>query len=252
MISGVTKAYPGFPEHFPVRADDRLPTRFRAMRFALRTGFNALLGPGLDIQGEENLASQGPLLVVANHLSNIDPLLFGAYWPGNLFAMGKRELFRGRAWTWVLAGCNSFPVDRGAPDRRSLRIALGLLAERRRLLIFVEGTRGAERTGMRRAEPGVGFMLRKSGADIQPVAIWGTERVLVRGRLLPRRSPVHIRYGPVVRHAQLGTGDARTLADRVGECIAALLPAEYRGVYASGAAAAREQASGARTQEPRG
>ena len=214
-----------------MRSDDRLPLRFRAMRLLLRSGFTLLLGGGLDISGAENLAAEGPLLVVANHLSNIDPLLFGAFWPGNLFAMGKRELFRGRVWTWVLAGCNSFPVDRGAPDRWSLRIALGLLAQRRRLLLFVEGTRGPGGTGMRRAEPGVGFLLRRSGADIQPVAIWGNERVLVRGRLLPRRAPVHIRYGAVVTRAELGSGDAQALADRVGEQIARLLPPEYRGVY---------------------
>ena len=228
----MTKAYPGFPHDFPVRGDNRLPLRFLAMRAILRAGFTAILGGGLDIQGTENLVEEGPLLVVANHLSNIDPLLFGAYWPGNLYAMGKRELFRGRAWTWVLAGCNSFPVDRGAPDRWSLRIALDLLARRRRLLLFIEGTRGEGAPGMRRAEPGVGFLVRRSGADIQPVAIWGTERVLTRGRLLPRRAPVHIRYGRVVRRAELGEGDAQAVADRVGERIAALLPAAYRGVYA--------------------
>ena len=232
----MTAAYPGFPARFPVRDDDRLPLRFRAMRRFLRTGFTLLLGEGLVIQGEENLAQEGPLLVVANHLSNIDPLLFGAFWPGNLFAMGKRELFRGRAWTWVLAGCNSCPEDRGAPDRWSLRIALALLAKRRRLLLFVEGTRGPGGRGMRHAEPGAGFLLRRSGADIQPVAIWGNERVLVRGRLLPRRAPVHIRYGPVVRREELGDGDAQTLADRIGERIALLLPEEYRGVYAASAA----------------
>ena len=96
-----------------------------------------------------------------------------------------------RSSSWILAGCNCFPVDRGAADRRALRTALDVLSRRGRLLIFLEGTRSAT-PGMRRAEAGVGFLARRSGASILPVGVWGTEAALPRGRRLPRRVPIRL------------------------------------------------------------
>jgi 1-acyl-sn-glycerol-3-phosphate acyltransferase len=183
----------------------------------------------------ENLAQvpmEGPLLVVCNHISNVDPFLFGGYMPGTMYCMAKRELFRIPPVAWVLGGCNCFPVDRGAPDRWALRTSLDVLRRGGRLLIFIEGTR-SHRPGMQRAEPGVGFLARLSGAPVLPVAVHGTETALHHVGV-GKASDVTVRFGetfspqPSVR----GKRDDRAVADAIAQRIAALLPAEYRGVYA--------------------
>jgi 1-acyl-sn-glycerol-3-phosphate acyltransferase len=177
----------------------------------------------------------GPLLVVSNHLSNIDPWIFGGFGPGVLYCMSKRELFNNPIVAWILAGCNCFPIDRGSADRRALRIALDVLSRRGRLLIFLEGTRSAT-PGMRRAEAGVGFLARRSGASILPVGIWGTEAALARGHKFPRRVPIRMKIGPVFRLPERMAGERRddqAVADLIGARIAELLPPSYRGVYGS-------------------
>ncbi len=193
----------------------------------LRTWF----GRDLTIDGTEKVPREGPLLVVSNHLSNIDPMLFGGFGPGAMFCMSKQELFKNRFVAWVLAGCNCFPVDRGSADRWALRTSLDILAARGRLLIFLEGTRAAA-PGMKQAEAGIGFLARRSGARVLPVAIWGTEQALPRGRKLPRRIPIRMVFGsPVEVASPSGPGQDRAIADQIARQIAALLPPEYRGVY---------------------
>ena len=235
----MTAPVPGFPSRFPVRTDDRRPLRYRIVAATARLCFRVRFGRRLiRFEGLENIPAAGPLILASNHLSNLDPVLYGAYFPRTLFAMAKRELFPNRLTAWIWAGCNTFPVERGTADRWALRTAIDVLRRGGRLVLFVEGTR-ATRPGMKRAEPGVGFMIRRAGADgtvvpVLPAAVWGSERALVKGRFLPRRVPIQVRYGPVFTVA-LGAGgrDDQSLADQVSAHIAALLPPEYRGVYAS-------------------
>jgi 1-acyl-sn-glycerol-3-phosphate acyltransferase len=231
----VTAEIPGFPEHFPVRDDGRRSLRYHAVSWLCRTILRGFFGSSLRIDPASAFPIDGPLLVVCNHLSNIDPFIFGGYAPGALFCITKRELFSNPISSWVMAGCNCFPVDRGTPDRRALRTALDVLSRKGRLLIFLEGTRSAT-PGMRRAEAGVGFLARRSGAAVLPVAVWGTETALGRGHALPRRVPIRMRYGPVFRLPDIDPGEHRddqATADLIGDRIAALLPPAYRGVYAS-------------------
>ena len=221
----------GFPDPFPVRDDGRRPWRYRIVSLLSRALLRAWFGRGLRIVGTQRVPRDGPVLMVSNHLSNVDPFLFGAYAPGTMFCMAKRELYANPVIAWVLGGCNCFPVDRGAADRWALRTSLNVLAGRGRLLIFVEGTRAAS-PGMKRAETGIGFLARRSGARILPVGVWGTERALRRGRLLPRRVPITLEFGePFELPAVQSRGDDRAVADEVASRIAAMLPPEYRGVY---------------------
>jgi 1-acyl-sn-glycerol-3-phosphate acyltransferase len=241
----VTAPVPGFPERFPVRDDDKRPWRYRIVAGTARLCFRAVYQRKLmGFEGLENIPEgPGPMVVAANHLSNFDPIILGGFFPRTLFCMAKRELFPNRLTAWMWAGCNTFPVDRGAADRRALRTAIDVLRRGGRLLLFVEGTR-ATSPGMKRAEPGVGFLLRRASAGegsavvpVLPVAVWGTEKALVKGRFFPQRVQLHIKYGkpflPVLSEAR----DDQALADQVAAHIAAMLPPEYRGVYTGAAAA---------------
>lgn len=231
---------PGFPTRFPVRDDGRRPWRYRLTSGFVRTILRVIFVRRLHFEGQAGVPMEGPLLVASNHISNWDPLIYGSFFPGTLFAMAKRELFRPPLIAWLLAGCNCFPVDRGSADRRALRISLDLLRDRRRLLVFVEGTRSRV-AGMGPAEAGAGFLVRRTGAPVLPMAVWGTERAIRRtGGLLPRRGLIHVRYGRPV--AVSGRTD-REIADEVAAQVAALLPPRYRGVQAAAGVDQAEAAS---------
>jgi len=228
----VSSALRGFPSRFPVRDDDRRPWRYRIVSAGSRVVLRAIFGRDLDVRSLSNMTDDGPLLVVANHLSNIDPFLFGGFAPGAMFCMAKRELYRHPVVAWVLGGCNCYPVDRGTADRWALRTSLDLLSSGGRVLIFLEGTRAAT-PGMKRAEAGVGFLARRSGARVLPVALWGSEGALGRGRRLPHRVPIEVRVGEAFTPGTgAGRGVDQAIADVIGHRIAALLPERYRGVYA--------------------
>jgi 1-acyl-sn-glycerol-3-phosphate acyltransferase len=231
----VTDEIPGFPERFPVRDDSVRSWRYKVVSLICRASLRGFFGRGLKLDPMSSFPAEGPLLVVCNHLSNIDPWIFGGFGPGILYCMSKRELFNNPAVAWILAGCNCFPIDRGTADRRALRTALDVLARRGRLLIFLEGTRSAT-PGMRRAEAGVGFLARRSGASILPVGVWGSEAALPRGRKFPKRVPIRLKIGPAFQLPERLPGERRddqAVADLIGSRIAELLPDNYRGVYAS-------------------
>lgn len=215
-----------------MRDDGERPNRYRIVSLTSRGVLRALFGSELDVGAMARIPRHGPLLVASNHLSNIDPFIFGGFSPGALFCMAKRELYANPAVAWWLAGCNCFPVDRGTPDRWALRTSLSILGSGGRLLLFIEGTRAAA-PGMKRAEAGVGFLARRSGVPVLPVGLWGTEQALRRGRRLPRRVPVSFAVGePFTPAAASGRGADQAVADEIGRRVAELLPPAYRGAYA--------------------
>ncbi|MGD1052259.1 MAG: lysophospholipid acyltransferase family protein [Candidatus Dormibacteria bacterium] len=230
----------GFPAQFPVRRDGRRPWRYRLTAGLCGICLRVLFFRRLRFEGSANVPLEGPLVVASNHISNWDGLIIGSFFSGTLFAMVKREVFQPAPLAWLLGGCNCFPVDRGTADRRALRISLDILRGRGRLLVFVEGHRSRGR-GMGPAEAGAGFLVRRTQAAVLPVAIWGTERALVRsGGLLPRRAHLHVRYGRPVTVS--GRRD-REIADAIASEVASLLPPRYAGVHGSASARADRPAT---------
>lgn len=171
------------------------------------------LGYRWDVRGRENVPARGPLLVIANHFSWLDPPLVGTVLPRKVNFMAKRELFHSRLAAWVLRRLGAFPVRRGQPDRWALRHALSLLNQGQVVGLFPEGTRS--RGPLRPFEPGAALLAVKSGAPVLPVAIAGPYR-------LGRRVRVHIgRPFRVDRGG--GEGSIEAVADRMREAITALL-----------------------------
>src|SRR5256712_4640764 len=101
--------------------------------------------------------------------------------------MAKAELFRGFFMRWLVRSYHAFPVIRHSPDRGALRRAFDLLRQGEAVVLFPEGHRSDD-ARPHRAEPGAGFVARRSGAPILALGIWGTEKVLGRRSRVPKRA----------------------------------------------------------------
>lgn len=185
------------------------------------------------VRGRENIPSQGPLLVVANHLHLADPPLIGVSLGRKVIFMAKEELFRGRLSGYVIRSFGAFPVHRGQVDRQALRQAEKILAEGSALVIFPEATR-SQNAQLQPAFPGSALIALRSGAPILPVAITGTEKIRGISWLL-RRPQITLHIGLPFHLPPVDGKSSKErlteLTDFIMEHIAKLLPVEYRGHY---------------------
>ena len=230
--------------------DARFPyPRRRLMRGFLqwlsRPVFAALTD--LEIFGAENFPAKGPLLVVGNHFSFIDPAALVRAIPWPLDFLGGFQMPNGPPQaTWLTKLWGYYPVFRGTGSRYALQAAHAVLKQDGILGIFPEGGNWA--TILRPARPGTAFLAAQTGAPILPVGLDGFLDVFPSLRK-GRRAKVTIRigkpFGPVTT---TGSGrERRAQLDEIGHTImrriAELIPPEARGHY-SDDPAIREAAKG--------
>ncbi len=192
-----------------------------------------------EVEGLGNLPQDGPVLIISNHLSLLDPPLLGVKLGRKIRFMAKRELFRHKPVGYLIRRLGAFPVHRGRMDRRALRESLAVLKRGEALLIFPEGMRS--RAGkLQRAFPGVTLIALKSRAPIVPVAITGTEKAREMWRFKRPRIKVSIGepFGLSSTDGKLSKKEMIELTDSIMKRIAALLPSEYRGYYEDGSSGA--------------
>lgn len=189
------------------------------------------------VDGSARCPRNGPLIVVANHVSYADPSFVGATLPRRLRFMAKQELFDRKFMGAHVRMFGSYPVRRFDADLGALRTSLDILASGDAIAIFPEGTRSKDST-MHRAYPGVGFIAVRSGAPVLPVAVHGTE-ALMRKSVFWKRPRVYATVGEPITFAsevRVRSADAEAATERIMGAIAALLPPPNRGVYADIAA----------------
>lgn len=190
-----------------------------------------LFGGHLHIGGERNVPRQRGLLVISNHLAGADPPVLGARFPRPLHFMAKAEWFRHPLVGFLARHFLCYPVMRHTADRSALRFTLTLLEAGEAVCIYPEGTRSRDLV-MHPPEAGAGFLARRSGVSILPVATWGGEKVLPTGARFPRRSgtDVHLVYGEPFTLPDTGM-DNQEAAEFMMAKVAEMLPEAYRGYF---------------------
>ena len=194
----------------------------------------------------DEIPREGPVILAANHASNLDAVVIGSWLMPRLGRrihwLGKKELFAWPIIGWTAAHGGVHPVERGAADIEAFRLARRILDEGNILFVFPEGTRSPD-GDLQEARDGIAVLAMRTGAPIVPIAIAGSHRVWPRGQKLPRPGGhVTIRVGRPFRPEDLlppGT-DRRTakglVTTMIMERIAALLPPSQRGIYGRPAA----------------
>lgn len=181
---------------------------------------------GLRVEGREHLITEGPVLIVSNHQSFIDPPLVGSLYETGTHYLARKSLFRGFAG-WLFPHWGAIPVDQDRPDMASLKTVIRLLKDDNRVVIFPEGSR-TEDGSIGEAAPGVGLVAAKSGAVIQPIRIRGAFEALPRGGKRLRFTRLSLTVGPPIRltaeerHQASGKEGYDQLAKRLMAAIAAL------------------------------
>jgi 1-acyl-sn-glycerol-3-phosphate acyltransferase len=191
---------------------------FQIAHWVARLGLALLSRPA--VEGGEQVPRAGSLLVVSNHASMVDTIVFAALFPRPIAYLGKRELFRWAPFAWGFRAAGVIPINRQGLDRRALEQGLDVLKR--------QGSLGP-------AKAGVGLLAARSRAAVLPVAITGTEG-LDDWRRWFQRPAITLRCGRVIEPVTaVPPGGYQRLADEYLRAVAELLPAWRRGPHFEGA-----------------
>ncbi len=220
----------------------RVPARHRIIRFFMKPVFRGifhLLG-GVNISGRENIPYGKPYVVAMNHVSIFDPPFVGAFWPEQLEIIGAADVFDKPGQGAVLKAYGVIPVHRGDYDRALLVKIIHIVRSGLPLLIAPEGGR-SHVPAMRRAKPGVGYIIEQTGVPVVPAALIGTTEDYWQRAKRGDRPQLEMRIGKPIHLPEItARGNERhearqQNADLVMRHLAGMLPEEYRGVYAGSA-----------------
>lgn len=221
----------------------RYERRRRFLRFLIRTiGFN-FLGKIERIEGVENIPTEGPAILLMNHIAFIDPILVLHATPRNIVPMAKAEVYREPVWGIFPLLWGVIPVHREEVDRRAIMQVLEVLRAGEIVLVAPEGTRSPQ---LSQAKEGVAYLAAKSGAPVVPAAVDGTIGFPALRFFSKRwREPGgSVRFGRPFRYkaefSRPAREQLRLMTDEAMYALAALLPEHRRGYYSDLSQATRD------------
>jgi 1-acyl-sn-glycerol-3-phosphate acyltransferase len=148
----------------------------------------ATLALRLRVSGQANIPLHGPLLMLANHESYLDPMLIGTCSPRHVTYLARHTLFRG-AFGKLLTSLRSVPIDQDGVGRAGLVTIINELQRGRAVLVFPEGTRTHDGT-MQPLKPGIALLINRTKAPVLPVGVAGTYDAWPLWRKLPHLAPL--------------------------------------------------------------
>jgi 1-acyl-sn-glycerol-3-phosphate acyltransferase len=179
----------------------------------------------------ERLIEEGPVILASNHLSYFDPPLVGICSRRAVYYLARKTLLNIPLLGPQLPDMNVIPVDRDGNDMSALKKIIRLVRAGNGVVLFPEGTRSPDGT-LQRGKSGIGLIIAKSRAPVQPMRIFGSYEAFPKGSGKISLTPISVVVGEPIRFTdeeldpKSHGGDDRVLyqylSDRVMSAIAQL------------------------------
>ncbi len=143
-----------------------------------------LLGP-FRIRNRRAIPKTGGLLILANHLADVDPVVVQLSCPRPIYFISKSELAEMRGVRYFLRLFRSFPVKRGEPDRSAIKKAVALVQAGHVVCIYPEGEL-SESGKLQELKGGAALIVRLARAPVICCGIRNTNRIMPYGSMIPR------------------------------------------------------------------
>ena len=165
----------------------------------------------LDIQGMDNVPSDGPAVLCPNHTSVLDSFFIPAVLPRRVTYVGKAEYMDDWKTRKLFPALGMVPIDRTGGDagERALATAQRILEDGQLFGIYPEGTRSRDGR-LYRGHTGPARLAMRANAPIIPIGLVGARDVMPPDARFPKlRMPVTIRFGKPI--------DVQRYRDRVDD-----------------------------------
>lgn len=143
-------------------------------------------------RGRKNVPGQGPVLIVANHQSNLDPPIIGSRVWRKLNYLAKQELFASKIFGWMIRSVDAIPLDQHGIGFQGVKETLKRLRNGEAVLIFPEGKRSLD-GNMNPFRRGYINIAVKTGSTIVPAAIDGAWAMYPPKQKYPNFFKPHVR-----------------------------------------------------------
>jgi 1-acyl-sn-glycerol-3-phosphate acyltransferase len=195
----------------------------RALTISMRIGRVRVRAEGL-----ENIPP-GVCVFVANHASNLDPMVFFPAIPRRISVLIKKELLKIPILATGMRAIHFVPVDRADREAApaSVDLAVRYLHEGLSFAVFAEGTRSPDGR-LRPFKKGAILMAIQAGVPVVPVAIAGTQHLMRKGSRKINPGEITIRFAPPIDASQFPLDRRNDLLAEVESAVAANLPPDQQ------------------------
>jgi 1-acyl-sn-glycerol-3-phosphate acyltransferase len=196
-----------------------------------------------DWQGQQKVPRTGGAVFVLNHISNLDPIVFGQYiaYAGRYpHYLGKASLFKIPVVGRIIRASGQIPVERGTQHAvQALSQAIAAVNAGKSVTVFPEGTITLDpELWPMEGKTGAARIALETGAPVIPFGHWGAQHILGAKqmhfpRLVPR-STLRVKAGDPVDLTDLRSRSVtptvlKEATDRIMDAVTALV-ADLRGI----------------------
>ena len=128
----------------------------------------------LEVEGLDKIPKEGPLIVISNHHSYLDPMVLTVSFPRKIHFIAKKELFYHPLTFFFVRLYDSIPIDRKNVQISSFKKVFRYLEENKVIGIFPEGTRVKNPSEFGKSKEGINFILTYKKLPVLITYIDGT------------------------------------------------------------------------------